>query len=309
MQILKPKFWSKKNTILSFLMLPFSFLFQILIKSKRIISKEKKFDIPIICIGNIFIGGTGKTPLSIFVAEELKKNNKKPSIIKKFYSNHKDEHELIKDKINCLYLARKRSDAIHQAMAAKCDLAILDDGFQDFSIKKDLNILCFNSKQLIGNGMTIPSGPLRESMSAIARADIVVINGEKSKFFENLIFNISKKTEIYYSKYIPININKFKNKKIFAFAGIGNPDNFFDILTQYNLNIKKKIPYSDHYEFTKKELNEILDFSLKNNLQPITTEKDYHRIKKFGFKNFDYLELKLEIFEKNKFFKKVDGCL
>ena len=93
MRILKPKFWSQKNTILSFLVLPFSFLFQILIKLKRIISKEKKFNIPIICIGNIFIGGTGKTPLSIFVAKELKKNNKKPSIIKKFYSNHKDEHE------------------------------------------------------------------------------------------------------------------------------------------------------------------------------------------------------------------------
>ena len=90
MKMSKPKFWFIKNSILSFLLLPLSILLQILVKLKKIVSIEKKVNIPIICIGNIFIGGTGKTPLSIFVAQELKKNGKSPSIIKKYYSNHED---------------------------------------------------------------------------------------------------------------------------------------------------------------------------------------------------------------------------
>ncbi len=309
MKMLKPKFWFIKNSILSFLLLPLSILLQILVKLKKIVSIEKKVNIPIICIGNIFIGGTGKTPLSIFVAQELKKNGKSPSIIKKYYSNHEDEHNLIKNKIECLYLSKKRIDAIHKAEEAKCDLAILDDGFQDYSLKKDLNILCFNEKQLTGNGMTIPSGPLRENISSIKKAEIIIINGQVNKSFEKKILNISKNIEIYYSRYVPQNIRQFDGKKLFAFAGIGNPDNFFDLLTQNNLLVKKKVSYPDHHEFTISELEEIIQYSYRNNLQPITTEKDYYRIKKFGIKNLDYLKIDLEIFEKDKFIKKIISYL
>ncbi len=308
-KMLKPKFWLRKNAILSYIFFPFAFSLQILINLNKLITKQKEFKIPIICIGNIFVGGTGKTPLTIFLADELKKINKKPAIIKKFYSNHKDEHSLIKEKSNSLFLGKNRLEAIHEAENAKCDLAILDDGFQDFSIKKDLNILCFNSKQLIGNGMTIPSGPLREKMSAVKRADIVIINGEKNKSFEEHINNISEKIQIFYSNYVATNIDKFKNKKLFAFAGIGNPENFFDLLIKSNLEVEKKVFYSDHYNYTKNELKKIIKFSSENNLQPVTTEKDYHRIKHFGFNNIFYLQIKLEIFKKDKFLKKINNYL
>ena len=308
-KMLKPKFWLRKNAILSYIFFPFAFSLQILINLNKLITKQKEFKIPIICIGNIFVGGTGKTPLTIFLADELKKINKKPAIIKKFYSNHKDEHSLIKEKSNSLFLGKNRLEAIHEAENAKCDLAILDDGFQDFSIKKDLNILCFNSKQLIGNGMTIPSGPLREKMSAVKRADIVIINGEKNKSFEEHINNISEKIQIFYSNYVATNIDKLKNKKLFAFAGIGNPENFFDLLIKSNLEVEKKVFYSDHYNYTKNELKKIIKFSSENNLQPVTTEKDYHRIKHFGFNNIFYLQIKLEIFKKDKFLKKINNYL
>ena len=307
--MLKPKFWLRKNAILSYIFFPFAFSLQILINLNKLITKQKEFKIPIICIGNIFVGGTGKTPLTIFLADELKKINKKPAIIKKFYSNHEDEHSLIKEKSNSLFLGKNRLEAIHEAENAKCDLAILDDGFQDFSIKKDLNILCFNSKQLIGNGMTIPSGPLREKMSAVKRADIVIINGEKNKSFEEHINNISEKIQIFYSNYVATNIDKLKNKKLFAFAGIGNPENFFDLLIKSNLEVEKKVFYSDHYNYTKNELKKIIKFSSENNLQPVTTEKDYHRIKHFGFNNIFYLQIKLEIFKKDKFLKKINNYL
>ena len=112
----------------------------------------------------------------------------------------------------------------------KANVAILDDGFQDFSINKNLSIVCFNEKQWIGNGLTIPSGPLREDLSALKRASCVIINGKKNIDIENKIFSKNKEIKIFI-----LNINhkiliEFKNKKVIAFAGIGNPENFFNLL-------------------------------------------------------------------------------
>ena len=184
MKLYKPKFWSKKYSLFSILLFPISFVLQILISIKNRLMTARNFNIPVICVGNIYIGGTGKTPLSIMIAEELLNQQKKPSIIKKYYSKHKDEHDLINQKVNCLFLAKNRYLAIKDAEKSKCDVAILDDGFQDYSIKKDISILCFNERQLIGNGMTLPSGPLRENISGIKRADIVIINGDRNILFE-----------------------------------------------------------------------------------------------------------------------------
>ena len=98
MKIFKPKFWNSKLNFFSITLLPLSFLFKIAIFFKKIIIEEKKFKIPIICIGNIYLGGTGKTPLSIFLGNELIKRKKEPVIVRKFYPDHKDEHDLIKKK-------------------------------------------------------------------------------------------------------------------------------------------------------------------------------------------------------------------
>ena len=208
MKILQPKFWAQKNNLIALFLLPISLVLQILIKIKKAITFQNSFNIPVICIGNIYVGGTGKTPLSIKIANELLKLKKKPAIIRKSYDNHADEHRLIKDKINSLFLAKKRLTAINSAIKKNYDIAILDDGFQDFSIKKNLNILCFNSDQLIGNGMTIPSGPLRESLQAIKSAQFIIINGARNISFEKKIYSISKKVKIFYSKYLPLNIRK-----------------------------------------------------------------------------------------------------
>ncbi len=184
-------------------------------------------------------------------------------------------------------------------------MAILDDGFQDYSIKKDLNILCFNSNQLIGNGMTLPSGPLRESINAIKKTQIVIINGNENKLFEEKILSISNKVKIFYSNYLPENIGEFKNKNLFAFAGIGNPNNFFKLLAENNLNVHKKLAFPDHYKFNKSEIQKMIDESFQNKLELITTEKDYFRIKDYGFKHIKFLKIKLEILEKDKFINQI----
>ena len=102
--------------------------------------------------------------------------------------------------------------------------------------------------------MILPCGPLREKFDSINKAQIIVINGRKNIDFENKIKTVSKNIKIFYSSYNPTNIEEFKNKKILAFAGIGNPNNFFKLLREYNINLKKQIEYPDHYEFNRSEL-------------------------------------------------------
>tara|TARA_B100001093_G_C26804123_1_gene1004729 strand:+ start:39 stop:968 length:930 start_codon:yes stop_codon:yes gene_type:complete len=301
MKFFKPKFWNNKNSIISLIFLPISIILQLLINVKKKFIKEVKFEIPIICVGNIYVGGTGKTPLSILIAKELINRKKNPAIIKKLYSNHSDEHNLIKADLNCLFLNSKRSAAIHDAVNNGYDVAVLDDGFQDFSIKKDLNILCFNNNQLIGNGMTLPSGPLRENLNALKRSQIVIINGNKNLIFEKKILEISNKIKIFYSNYVPLNIEQFKNKKIFAFAGIGNPENFFKLLKENGINVMKEVSFPDHYQFNDQEIKEIIDESKKNNYEIVTTEKDFFRIKNCDLLNIKYIKNELKINDKNNF--------
>ena len=200
---------------------------------------------------------------------------------------------------------KNRSKAIEEAEIKNFDIAILDDGFQDYAIEKNINIICFNTNQLIGNGLVFPAGPLRENLSSLKRAQFVILNGEKNKIFEEKILEISQKIKIFYSKYTPINLDQFKNKKLLAFAGIGNPSNFFKLLSEHNLNVQKNIFFPDHYDFTSNEIENLIKTAKKNDLELITTEKDFYRIKDYNFKEIKYLKVDLIIKEKNKFMNEI----
>ena len=175
----------------------------------------------------------------------------------------------------------------------------MDDGFQDYSIKKDFNILCFHSQQLIGNGFVFPSGPLRENLNAIKNVQVIIINGEKKLNFEKKILKINKNIKIFYSKYLLLDIENLQNEKILAFAGIGNPENFFNLLIACGLDVKKTLSFPDHYEFNENELLKIIQEAKKNNYKIVTTEKDFFRIKKYQLKEIYCCKTKLEISEKN----------
>jgi len=309
MKLFKPKFWGKKKNIFSFLLLPFSYLLQLLLLFRKIIGKKEKFSIPVICIGNIYLGGTGKTPLSIKIIKILQNLNIKAAIIKKNYNKHEDEFKLIKSKGIELFKNISRPNAIKKAMNNGYECVILDDGFQDYSVNKNLIILCFNGKQLIGNEMTLPSGPLREPFSSIKKSQIIVINGEKNIKFEKKIKNESKNISIYYSKYRPLNIASLMNQNLLAFAGIGNSENFFNLLETNNLKVIEKISFPDHYDYSLKELNNLIDLSVKKNLKLITTEKDFFRIKHHGLSQIQYLGVDVEIENINNFTKEIKKYL
>lgn len=304
-KISKPSFWNDRKSIFPILLFPITFLVLCFLVIKRKIVKSKKFNTPIICVGNIYLGGTGKTPLAIEIVKSLIDNKKKPALVKKYYKNQLDEQNQIRNSLDCMILNKSRIKAVEEAEHKKFDLIVLDDGYQDLSFKKDMNIICFSSNQSIGNGFVIPSGPLRENLNTLKKADVVLINGEKNLFLEEKIKKISDKIEIFYSKYSLLNLEKFRNKKLVAFAGIGNPENFFELLKKNNLNLQKCFKFPDHYHFSKKELKMILDYGEKSGCEIVTTEKDYFRIKNYGFSNIGCIKIKLNIEQKNKFINKV----
>ena len=308
MNFKKPKFWDHSGlSFWSIILYPFSLLFLVTSLVIRLLKTQKKFPIPVICVGNIYLGGTGKTPLALEIFKIVKSSGKNPGFIKKGYDYLYDEIQML-EKIGKTYLNKNRKEAISELISLKHDVAILDDGFQDFSIKKDFSILCFNSNQLIGNGFLIPSGPLRQTFQSIKQAECVVINGTKNLEFENKIKKINENIKIFYSKYKIKNLNKFKNKKVLAFAGIGNPSNFFELLKKNNINVKETISYPDHYNYSEEDYG----FLIKKKEQDVllaTTEKDYYRLNEKMKESFDYVDVDLEIDNKNEFINLINSKL
>ena len=295
-KIFKPKFWDKgKFNFFSLILFPFSLVTLLIIYFKKHFIIKKKFKIPIICIGNIYIGGTGKTPTSILLAQEITKLGFRTAILRKLYKNHYDEYNQIKSSFSNLIVNKNRVKGLAELENNNYDFAILDDGLQDYRIKKDLSIVCFNSNQLIGNGLVIPAGPLRESLNAIANVDLVLINGDKDEQFEKKLLKINRKLKILYSYYKPTNIEEFKNHNLLALAGIANPENFFKLLEKNNLIIREKLIFPDHYKFDKSEIQNIIAKAEKNNLKIVMTEKDFFKVNNFNLNNINYLKVSLEI--------------
>ncbi len=305
MSFFKPKFWDKNQvSLFSILLFPIALLIKLLNFFKYSITKTYQCSIPVICVGNIYLGGTGKTPLCIEIFSILKDLNMNQVFIRKKYGSFQDEADLQKQ-IGPIYQNKKRIEAIREAIQNKANVAILDDGFQDFSINKNLSIVCFNEKQWVGNGLVIPSGPLREDLSALKRADCVIINGEKNINIESKILDTNKEVKIFYTKYKGQNIDEFKNNEVTAFAGIGNPENFFNLLKDNNINVVKEIKFPDHYNYSKKELENLINEAKENNTILITTEKDYFRIDENYKKNINYLKITVDIKNRNQLIEKI----
>jgi len=224
MNLKKPKFWDyKKPNIYSYLLIPIAKFLQLISNLKKK-SNPKKFKIKTICIGNIYLGGTGKTSLAIKINKILNEKNIKSCFIKKKYSNQNDEQKLLNN-YGKLFVALNRVDAIKQAEKENYDVAILDDGLQDKSIVYDLSFVCFNNLNWIGNGMTIPAGPLREDINNLQYYNNIFLNGnlENLEKLKKEIYKINPDLNIYLGKYEPLNLNEFEiGKSYFLFSGIGN---------------------------------------------------------------------------------------
>ena len=299
MKLKKPRFWDyKKPNFISYLLLPFTFpliinnFFLKLKKNNTNNSKIKK-----ICIGNIYLGGTAKTPLTIKIYQILNSLKFKTATIKKFYTNHIDEQKMLTEKTK-LYCLKDRNMALDKAIKDNNDVVIFDDGLQDKSINYDLEFVCFNNIKCIGNGLLIPAGPLREKINSIKKYDAIFINGNEvdNSDFKSLIKKYNKDIKIFESTYSPINIEKFDiNERYLVFSGIGNPESFKEILIKNKFNIIKEIIFPDHYNYTQDDIDEIKTQAKKLNATIITTEKDYTKINSSNYDDIKFLQIDLKI--------------
>ena len=302
MNLKKPKFWDfKEPNLIAYILLPFAFLLQYLNNFFRG-KNPYKFKIKTVCVGNIYIGGTGKTSLSIQINKILNNKNAKTCFIKKFYIDQADEQKLLEKK-GKLFLAKSRFEAIQKAEKENYEFAILDDGLQDLSINYDINLVCFNTLNWKGNGLTIPAGPLRESINNLKNYNHVFLNGnlENIDYLKNEIQKINSEIKIHLGKYEPVNLQEFnKTEKYFVFSGIGNHKTFIKMLRNYGLDIIENIEFPDHYNYKSNDIEKIIYEAKKLNAKILTTEKDYLRLEKKYLDEIKFIEVELKIIDENK---------
>ena len=292
-----PEFWYKKDLISRFktlLLLPFSIIWILLSLIKRNFAKRYKSHLKVICIGNLSIGGTGKTPFSIqtykileilgykpvFLTRGYRGLRKGPILVNKSH-NHKDvgDEALLLSKVGTTIVSSNRCIGAKyiENLKKNYDVIIMDDGLQNYQLEQDIKLLLIDKKLLFGNGYCIPAGPLRQTITqGLKKIDAIIFTGDGdikdiNLNFINNIQNFDTKLEIK---------NNFKTKQnnFLAFCALGNPIKFFNTLKKNNFKIVLTKSFPDHYEYKNKDINTLKEEADNRNLKLITTEKDYVKI-------------------------------
>ena len=300
--LVKPKFWDlKKPNFLSYLLLPLTIPIIINNLILKLRTKKKFKEIKTICLGNIYIGGTGKTPTTIKLYELLK-NKFKVVTAKKLYLKHIDEQIILKKKTEFLS-ANNRKDIIGMAIDDKVELILFDDGLQEKKIDYNIKFVCFDSESWIGNGFLIPSGPLREKLNSLKKYDAIFLKNINSNI-DSIIETIKEYNydiPIFHTEYKIINLDSLDiSSKYLIFSGIGTPQNFKNLLLKENFNIVKELIFPDHYKYNEEDINKIKSIALKLNAKIITTEKDFVKIPNELNNDLNFLKVDILIKDEKK---------
>ena len=290
-----PKFWYlKKDTYLSNSLYPLSILFRLGTKLRSIINTETKAQLPIICVGNIVVGGAGKTPVALKIGKMLNKAGYNPHFVSKGYAGIEKNNTLIENwhsaqsvgdesillsEVAPTWIGINRNKSFKLAKNKGADCIIMDDGFQNPTIQKDFSIIVISGEQEFGNRRVMPSGPLRESINrGLSRTNLIVVIGKISKELND---KIPSHIPVINASFKINNENKiFKNQKITAFAGIAYPEKFFNSLKEQGAIIVKKMTYPDHHIFNENDLLLLAEMANKTKSILVTTKKDHVRIPK-----------------------------
>lgn len=290
-KLIPPKFWYKKS-IISYLLLPFSFIFIIVISLRRfyyqVLAQKFKtqeiIPVPVIIIGNITVGGTGKTPLVIHLVEFFKSRGYKPGVISRGYGGESKKYSLLvtsKSKVKevgdeALLISRRTQCPVvvgpKKVESAKmlysnnnCNIIISDDGLQHYALQRNIEIAVVDKDDDFGNKFCLPAGPLREPLRRLKQVDFVVNNNsEYNMFLEPVIFYNIKNQACTKA------IDEFKNQTVHAVAGIGKPEKFFQTLSKLGIKVIEH-QFPDHYLFKAADF-----LFIKNSRSEIVimTEKD-----------------------------------
>lgn len=290
MQLNTPHFW-RSNGILSNILKPLSYLYATTHTLRHRYTHPFTAERPVICIGNVTAGGAGKTPVAIALSALLIAEGKKPAFLSRGYGgNHKGPH-LVNPEIDTAqdvgdeplllsnyapaWVSHDRIKGAEAAIAAGADVIIMDDGFQNPTLKKDFSLLVIDGHYGLGNGHVLPAGPLRETLeNALKRAQAVVIIGQDS---QNIAQQIPSMIPLLFATLEPTQPPDLTTAYV-AFAGIGNPDKFFTTLKASGCNLTATQPFPDHYPFTPTDIASLRARATALNARLITTEKDWVRI-------------------------------
>ena len=250
------------------------------------IKKIIKLPVPVIVVGNISVGGTGKTPIVMFLSEELQANGYKVGIISRGYGGNAkrwpqrvfpdsdpslvgDEPVLLAQKTQCPVMVGPDRVAAARALLSmeKLDLLLSDDGLQHYQLGCTLEIVVVDGTRGLGNGLCLPAGPLREFSYRLSNADVVIVNG--GEWGRGDFFRVKPAVKNLYqaSGSVQKKLEEFKNQKVHAVAGIGNPNRFFDLLNKFNIEVLPH-PLPDHATLNKSDL------TFEDDKPVFITEKD-----------------------------------
>ena len=288
-----PKWFLKKN-IISLALCPLSLFY--LMGSKFVFNIRKLREYasrrPVICFGNILSGGVGKTPIVRNVAKFFD-----APVVMRGYKKSKqtgdvgDEAKMLSNDDILVHVGNRKSNLILLNKQDSNTPIIMDDGFQNSGIKKDVSVLVFDESIGFGNGLLLPAGPLREKKSAIQRADAIILIKRKNVHPN---FALPTNIPIFYAKNSEI-CPYDKKTNVIAFAGIGYPKKFFDNIP---CHVIKKISFPDHYQYTDEDINKLIKMADKKNAKLLTTEKDLMRIPDWAHDKIKFSELKIDIEDK-----------
>lgn len=290
-------FWYK-DSCFSLCLLPLSLIYAGIIKLRKKLYglglfKKRSLSVPVIVVGNITVGGTGKTPLIIWLAQFLKEAGFRPGIISRGYGGKSgqwpqwvdadsdpktvgDEALLIAGRTACpMAVAPLRAEAGKMLLKeSDCNVILSDDGLQHYALNRDIEIAVIDGSRRFGNGYCLPAGPLREPVSRLNDVDFIVVNGETSEDHEfsmqlegDLAVNLSTGEQK--------SLQEFSGRDCHAVAGIGNPERFFKKLEAAGL-ICKKHAFPDHYPFQR------TDIEFDDNRPVLMTEKDAVKCRTFS---------------------------
>ena len=305
-------YWYSRN-IVSFLLLPLSWLYILLASTRRLlyqsgIFKQTRLHVPVIIVGNISVGGTGKTPLTEWLVTCLKENGYKPGIVSRGYGGRAkhwpqqvradsdpvlvgDEPVLLAQHCQCPLVVDPKRVRAAEFLLNKydCDIIVADDGLQHYELARDIEIVVIDGVRRFGNGRCLPAGPLRETLSRLQQVDYLVINngftcdGEfKMKIQAKQFCRVNEPTIVSES-------STFNNAgTVHAVAGIGNPQHFFDMLKSRQLNLIEHV-FPDHYKYTE------TDIAFSDDYPIIMTEKDAVKCRPFADDNVWFLSVEPEL--------------
>ena len=294
-------YWYSQNP-LAWLLLPVSWFYCALVSLRRFlyrtgILKSYSITVPLVIVGNISVGGTGKTPLLIALCELLKKQGMQPGIVSRGYGGDfegerlvddtdtpasiGDEPFLIAQRTHCPVAVGKNRVAAAELLLKhhSCDVLLSDDGLQHYRMRRDFEIAVIDVKRQFGNGFCIPSGPLREPVSRLQSVDMVVHHGQTTHD-NNIVLEFSEAVNLKTGETRPV--ESFKNTTVHAVAGIGCPERFFEQLGQAGLSLIKH-PFPDHHVY--REIDLCYDQGGNKNAL-LMTEKDAVKCKPFAEDNY-----------------------